>query len=116
MRSGTLFPLVMTFACSVSAECLGVPATETSLNTANNIRAAWEVRRLSESLAPGVDTRCYIARLAAFKAESLPASAEVISQYQNTESDAFAIQSIKETMDIFRDNQVQRIAEECEAQ
>ncbi len=90
-------------------------AYERSLNTANTIRAAWELRRLSESLAEGVDTRCYIAKLAAFQAESLPQSAKLISQYPspNKDSDAFAVKSTNETMNIYQNNQVQKIADEC---
>ncbi len=89
-----------------------------NLNTANAIRSAWELRRLSESLAPGVDTRCYIAKFAAFKSESMPQSTHVISQYQreNNESDAYAIQISSETMEIFQRNEIQKIADECKSQ
>ena len=90
---------------------------DAKLNTANTIRAAFELRRLAESLAPGVDTRCYIAKLAAFQAESLPKSAEGIANYPsgNKQSDAFAIQSTKETMEIYKNNRVQEIASECQS-
>lgn len=90
---------------------------DAKLNTANTIRAAFELRRLSESLAPGVDTRCYIAKLAAFQAASLPKSADVIANYPsgNKQSDAFAIQSTNETMGIYKNNRIQEIASECQS-
>ena len=97
----------------VNAESLNNPASETSLNTANVIRAAWELKTLSDSLALGVDTRCYIAKIAVFKADSLPDSAKVVSMYQKTDSDVFAIQSVEKAMEIFERNQVQKIASEC---
>lgn len=88
---------------------------EARLNTANTIRAAFELRRLAESLAPGIDTRCYIAKLAAHQASSLPQSANVIENYPsgNEQSDAFAIQSVSETIEIYEKNRVQEIADEC---
>lgn len=90
---------------------------ELKLNTANTIRAASELRRLSEALEAGIDTRCNVAQLAAFQAESLPKSAKLIEQYPsgNHESDAFAIQRTNEAMEIYSNNQVARIANECEA-
>jgi hypothetical protein len=108
--------LITIFVVSANAESLDAPANESSLNTANVIRAAWELRRLSESLEPGVDTRCYIAKFAAFKAEGLPASAGVVALYQKTDSDAFAIQSVEQAMEVFERNEVQKIAEECRRQ
>ena len=111
-KVGQLFLLVI-ISASANADNLDDPMNERSLNTANVIRAAWELRRLSESLEPGIDTRCYIAKFAAFKAESLPDSAEVIERYQETDSDAFAIQSVEQAMQIFESNQVKKIANEC---
>jgi len=89
---------------------------DAALNTANTIRAAFELRKLAESLAPGVDTRCYIAKLAAFQAESLPKAANVIKQMPsgNLQSDAFAIQSTNETMVIYKNNKVDEIAKQCQ--
>ena len=115
MRKVGLIALFLLATSTAFAEDLSEPAGEKSLNTANVIRAAWELRRLAESLEPGVDTRCYIAKFAAFKAESLPASAEIVAQYQRTDSDAFAIQSTKQAMEIFERNEVQKIANECVA-
>ncbi len=108
---------VLTLALSFSA--FGVNSEELSyeaeLNTANTIRAAFELRKLAESLAPGVDTRCYIAKLAEFQAASLPQSAKVIADHPsgNKESDEFAIQSVNVTMEIYKNNQIQRIANVC---
>ncbi|RBP49576.1 hypothetical protein [Arenicella xantha] len=89
--------------------------TEGSLNTANVINSAWELRRLSESLEPGIDTRCYIAKLAAFKAKSLPAAAEIVKRYESTDSDRFAVQSAEQAIEIFSQNRVQEIANECKS-
>ena len=88
---------------------------EAALNTANTIGAAFELRKLAESLAPGVDTRCYIAKLAAFQAVSLPKAANVIKQMPsgNLQSDIFAIQSTKETMVIYKKYKVDEIAKQC---
>lgn len=114
LRIGQLILLLM-IATTAQAESLDAPASETSLNTANVIRAAWELRRLSESLEAGVDTRCYIAKFAAFRAETLPSSAEIVAQYKNNDSDAFAIQSAEQAMQIYERNQVKKIADECKA-
>ncbi len=111
-KIGELFLFVI-ISISANAGSLDAPANDSSLNTANVIRAAWELRRLSESLEPGVDTRCYIAKFAAFKAESLPASSEVVARYQKTDSDAFAVQSVEQAMQVFESNQVQLIANKC---
>jgi len=100
---------------SASAQDWNERQTEGSLNTANVISSAWELRRLSESLEPGIDTRCYIAKLAAFKAESLPASAEIVKRYESTDSDRFAVQSVDQAMEIFSKNKVQEIANECKS-
>lgn len=88
---------------------------EAKLNTANSIRAAFELRKLAESLAPGIDTRCYIAKLAVFQESSLSQSADVIANYPsgNKQSDVFAIESINETIEIFKNNRIQEIADEC---
>ncbi|HEB28351.1 MAG TPA: hypothetical protein ENI05_11345 [Porticoccus sp.] len=110
-----LIVLIMIFSASTNAESLDDPASETSLNTANVIGAAWQLKRLSESLEPGVDTRCYIAKFAAFKAESLPVSVKIVAQYQKTDSDAFAIKSVEQAMQTFERNQVQKIADECKS-
>ena len=89
--------------------------SEAQLNTANTIRAAFELRKLAESLAPGVDTRCYIAKLASYEAESLPEAAKVISEHpsSNRQADRFAIQSTIETMEIYRKHLVEKIANDC---
>jgi len=88
---------------------------EAKLNTANTIRAAFELRKLAESLAPGIDTRCYIAKLAAFQASTLPQSANVIANYPsgNKQSDEFAIQSVNQTIEIYKSNRIQEIADDC---
>ncbi len=106
---------ITTFVLSPLSASSHESSYEAKLNTANTIRAAFELRRLSESLAPGVDTRCYIAKLAAFHANSLPQSANIIARYPsgNEQSDAFAIQSTNETMEIFNNNQVNKIVSEC---
>ena len=105
---------VALFSFSASAQD---SSYESKLNTANTIRAAFELRRLVASLAPGVDTRCYIAKLAASQAVSLPQAASVIANHPsgNKQSDAFAIQSTNQTMEIYKNNRVQEIARECQS-
>lgn len=108
--------LLFLLSASAYSDELDEPAGEKSLNTANVIRSAWELIRLSESLEPGVDTRCYIAKFAAFKAESLPASAGIVAEYESTDADAFAIQSAKQAMNVFEKNKVKEIAKMCESE
>lgn len=105
--------LFLVLSTPAVAEDLAEPAGEKSLNTANVIRSAWELKRLSESLAPNIDTRCYIAKFASFKAQDLPKSADIVRDYQQTDSDVFAIQSAEQAMDEFTRNNVQEIANEC---
>gem|GEM_PF-5433912 len=100
-------------AMSAGAQNLDAAENEVNRNTTNVIRAAWELKRLSESLSPGVDTRCYIAEQAAFNAKHLADAAKVVSRYQNTESDAFAIQSVELALKEFRNNDVKNILAEC---
>ena len=107
--------LIIVTSLSVNAQDWNERQTEGSLNTANVINSAWELRRLSESLEPGIDTRCYIAKLAAFKAESLPAAAKIVKRYESTDSDRFAVQSAEQAMEIFSQNKVQEIANECKS-
>ena len=70
-----ILSFLISLSFSASAQNWNEHQTEGSLNTANVISSAWELRRLSESLEPDIDTRCYIAKLAAFKAEARRLSA-----------------------------------------
>ena len=91
---------------------------EAVLNTAAVIRAAWEFRRLVESLEEDIDTRCHVALLADSKVEDLLASAEALEARpsRNLESDAFAVQSVVDAVDIYSRNEVIEIAENCRAE
>jgi hypothetical protein len=104
---------LITTVSSANAENWNERETEGSLNTANVISSAWELKRLAESLESGIDTRCYIAKLAAFKAESLPAATDIVKRYESTDSDRFAIQRSEQAMKTFNQNKVQEIANEC---
>lgn len=109
-----LFPalVLLLFAFNANSE---ESIYEAKLNTANTIRAAFELRRLSESLALGVDTRCYIASLAKFQADSLLQIANTIANpsSDSEESDTFAIQSAKKSMEVYRNNKIEAIADKC---
>ena len=110
-----ILPTIAIFSAYANSESLDEPATKTSFNTANVINSAWYLKRLSESLAPGVDTRCYIAKHAAFMAENLRDSAKVVSSYQKTESDTFAIHSVSQAMQAFDENHVEILAADCQS-
>ena len=91
------------------------PIVEAKLNTANVIRSAWEFRRLSESLASGVETRCHIALLADAKADDLMKAAEALEHLPSAGSDTemFALKSVLDALEIFQRNGIVEIAEEC---
>ncbi len=88
---------------------------DANLNTANTISAAWELRRMAESLAPGIDTRCEIAKQASFRINPIMQAAEYIENNpsENLDSDILAIESVLEAVEIFEQHKVFEIEEKC---